>query len=232
MNNMYFTDRLFELRDEEYGKFQRKIVPNIDGETILGIRIPILKALAKELYSDPAKEEFFKELPHKYYEENHLRIMLLCLEKDFNKCIEGLDRFLPYADNWAVTDQSSPKCFKKHHEELVPIITEWVRSDHAYTARYGINIFMREFLDNDFDIKYAELISEKRGEDYYLKMIIAWYFATALAKQYDAVVPFIEQQKLDVWIHNKTIQKAVESFRVTDEHKEYLRTLKRNGKQT
>ena len=226
---MYFTDRLLELRDEAYGSFQSKIVPNRDGKTILGVRIPVLKALAKEFYKDPIKEEFFKELPHKYYEENQLHIMLLCLEKDFNKCIEGLNRFLPYADNWAVTDQSSPKCFKKHHEELIPIITGWVNSDHVYTARYGINIFMREFLDSDFDIKYAELISQKRGEDYYLKMIIAWYFATALAKQYDAVIPFIEQQKLETWTHNKTIQKANESFRVTDEHKAYLKTLKIKG---
>lgn len=225
---MYFTDRLLELREEAYGAFQSKIIPNIDAKTILGVRIPILKALAKEFFNDPAKEEFFAELPHKYYEENQLHIMLICLEKDFNKCIGGLNRFLPYADNWAVTDQASPKCFKKHHKELIPIVTDWVHSEHVYTARYGINIFMREYLDNDFDVKYAKLIGEKQGDDYYLKMIIAWYFATALAKQYDAILPFIEQQKLDIWTHNKAIQKAVESFRVTPEHKEYLKTLKKS----
>lgn len=223
---MYFTERMSEIKDEAYGNFQSRIVPNIGRSTILGIRIPVLKSLAKEYFNDPAKEDFFNELPHRYYEENHLHIMLLCLEKDFNKCVEGLDKFLPYADNWAVTDQSSPKCFKKHHDELVPVLTKWLNSDHVYTARYAINIFMREFLDQDFDIRYAELISKKQGEDYYLKMIIAWYFATALAKQYDAVIPFIEQRRLEPWIHNKAIQKAIESFRVTDEHKSYLRTLK------
>lgn len=224
---MYFTDRLLELQDEAYKNFQSKLIPNIDSETILGIRIPQLRALAKEVFEDPAKEDFFSELPHTYFEENLLHIMLVCLEKDFNKCIDGLNRFLPYADNWAVTDQPSPKCFKKHHEELIPIITDWLHSDHVYTARYGINIFMREYLDDDFDVRFVELISEKRGEDYYLKMMIAWYFATALAKQYDAVIPFIEQQKLDTWTHNKTIQKANESFRVTAEHKAYLKTLKK-----
>lgn len=224
---MFFTDRLLELKDEAYSSFQSKIVPNIDSNSILGVRIPVLKSLAKEFFGDPAKKEFFNELPHKYYEENQLHIMLICLEKDFNICIEELNRFLPYADNWAVTDQSSPKCFKKHHEELIPVITDWLHSDHVYIARYGINIFMREYLDNDFDISFAELISEKRGEDYYLKMMIAWYFATALAKQYDAIIPFIEQYKLDTWTHNKTIQKAIESFRVTTEHKTYLKTLKR-----
>lgn len=223
---MYYTDRLLELRDEKYGLFQSRIIPNIDKESIIGVRIPLIKALAKEFFSDPAKEEFFNELPHKYYEENQLHIMLVCMEKDFDRCIGELDRFLPYADNWAVTDQSSPKCFSKHHGELIPIITGWLNSDHVYTARYAINIFMREFLDRDFDIRFAKLISKKQGEDYYLKMIIAWYFATALAKQYDAVIPFIEQQKLDTWIHNKAIQKAVESYRVTDEHKAYLKTLK------
>lgn len=223
---MYFTDRLLELQEEAYGRFQSRIVPNIDSKTILGIRIPVLKALAKEFFTDPAKEEFFSELPHRYYEENQLHIMLICLEKNFDKCIEELNRFLPYADNWAVTDQASPKCFKKHHKELIPVITDWLHSEHVYTARYGINIFMREFLDTDFDVRFAEMISEKQGEDYYLRMIIAWYFATGLAKQYDAIVPFIEQHKLDKWTHNKAIQKAVESFRVTDEHKAYLKTLK------
>lgn len=223
---MYFTDRLMELRDEEYAAFQSRIVPNIDGGTILGVRVPVLKGLAKELYNDPRKEAFFNELPHKYYEENQLHIMLVCLEKSFDTCISRLEQFLPYADNWAVTDQSSPKCFKKHHKELVPIITEWLGSEHVYTARYAMNIFMREFLDDDFDVKYAELISQKRGEDYYLKMMIAWYFATALAKQYDAVVPFIEQRRLDLWTHNKAIQKSIESYRVSDDHKAYLRGLK------
>ena len=227
---MEIRECLLAKKDEAFQQFQSRIVPNVPQESIIGIRVPELRRLAKEYRNTREAETFLSELPHSYYEENMLHIMLLCLEKDFQKCVEGLDRFLPYADNWAVTDQSSPKCFKKHHEELIPIITGWVNSDHVYTARYGINIFMREFLDSDFDIKYAELISQKRGEDYYLKMIIAWYFATALAKQYDAIIPYIEQQKLETWIHNKAIQKAVESFRVTDEHKAYLKTLKIKGR--
>lgn len=223
---MNICERLYELQDKEYQQFHSKLVPNIPSETIIGVRIPLLKKLAKELFDDPVKDEFMKSLPHKYYEENQLHIMMICLEKDFEICIEKLQKFLPYADNWAVTDQSSPKCFKKKHTELLPIITKWLESDHVYTARYAINIFMREFLDEDFSVDYVTLISEKRGEDYYLKMMIAWYFATALAKQYEAVIPFIENRKLDVWTHNKTIQKAIESYRISDEQKAYLRTLK------
>jgi len=218
--------RLIELQDTEYQQFHAKLVPNIKPETIIGVRIPLLKKLAKELYSDPCKEEFMNTLPHNYYEENQLHIMMICMEKSFDECIMGLDKFLPYADNWAVTDQASPKCFKKNHEKLIPIISRWLDSEHVYTARFAINTFMRELLDEDFDVRFAELISQKQGEDYYLKMSIAWYFATALAKQYDAVVPFIEENKLDEWIHNKSIQKALESYRVTDEHKVYLKTLK------
>lgn len=216
---------LYELQDINYQKLQSKIIPNIPEESVIGVRIPMLKSLAKELYKAPCKNKFMKQLPHKYYEENQLHIMLICLEKDFDTCIRELEVFLPYADNWAVTDQSSPKCFKKKHKELIPIISGWLESEHTYTARYAINIFMREFLDEDFDVKYAELISRKRGDDYYLKMMIAWYFATALAKQYDAVIPFIENRKLETWTHNKAIRKSIESFRVTDEHKAYLRSL-------
>lgn len=223
---MYFTDRLIEMKSDEYAAFQAKIINNIESGTILGIRIPKIKKLAKELYEKPEKTEFFKELPHKYFEENLLHIMLITLEKDFDKCIDELETFLPYADNWAVTDQTVPKCFKKNHEKVLPIIEKWLKSDHTYTARYAMIIYMKEFLDDDFDKKYLDMISRKRGEDYYLKMMIAWYFATALAKQYDATIPYIENKKLEKWTHNKAIQKSIESFRVSDEHKEYLRTLK------
>lgn len=223
---MFFTDRLLELRDSEYQAFQAKIVPNVLPESIIGVRVPQIRSIAKELFNDPAKEDFLNELPHKYYEENLLHIMLVCLEKDFDICVAELDRFLPYADNWAVTDQPSPKCFKKKRKELLPVITKWLESDHVYTARFAVDMFMHEFLNEDFSIEYPELISRKRGEDYYLKMVIAWYFATALAKQYDAVIPFFEERRLDTWTHNKAIQKAIESYRVTDEHKTYLRSLK------
>lgn len=223
---MNIQERLFELRDLKYQQFHSKLVPNIPADSIIGVRIPLLKKLAKELYKDPCKADFMSSLPHKYYEENQLHIMMICMEKEFDKCIEELNVFLPYADNWAVTDQSSPKCFKKKHNELIPILKDWLYSDHVYTSRYAMNIYMREFLDDDFDVEYANLISKKRGEDYYLNMMIAWYFATALAKQYDIIVPFLENHMLDKWTHNKTIQKAIESFRITDEQKAYLRTLK------
>lgn len=223
---MNILNRLLELQDTEYQKLQSKIIPNIPAETIIGVRVPKLRELAKELDKDPIKESFMNTLPHQYYEENQLHIMLACMEKDYEECIKELDRFLPYADNWAITDQPSPKCFKKKHKELLPIITKWLESDHVYIARYGINIFMREYLDEDYDSKYSDLIAAKRGEDYYLKMMIAWYFATALAKQYDQIIPYLQEHKLDDWTHNKTIQKAVESFRITDEQKTYLKTLR------
>lgn len=223
---MDIIERLNELKDDEYRQFHSKIVPNISAESILGVRIPLLRNLAKELYNDPYKEVFMQNVPHMYYEENQLHIMMICMEKNFNCCIKLLNDFLPYADNWAVTDQPSPKCFKKRHEELIPIIEKWLESDHVYTSRYAMNIYMREFLDEDFRIEYAEKISQKRGEDYYLNMMRAWYFATALAKKYEETVPFLENKVLDVWTHNKTIQKAVESYRVSAEHKDYLKTLK------
>lgn len=223
---MNIVDRLFELQDVEFQKFHGKLVPNIPAESIIGVKIPLIRDLAKELFNDPCKAEFLNELPHKYYEENQLHIILVCMEKEFSKCVEGLDKFLPYADNWAVTDQPSPKCFKKHHEELVPIATKWLESDNVYVSRFGMNVFMREFLGDDFCEIYPEMISKKQGDDYYLKMMIAWYFATALAKKYDEVITFFEQRKLEPWTHNKAIQKALESFRVCNEHKEYLRTLK------
>lgn len=219
--------KLFELQDIDYAKFHSKLVPNIPEDTIIGVRIPLLRKFAKELFSNSIKEDFMKDLPHKYYEENQLHIMMICMEKDFNLCIHNLDIFLPYADNWAVTDQPSPKCFKNNHDKLIPVINNWLKSDHVYVSRYAINIYMREFLDEDFKFEYAELISNKKGDDYYLKMMISWYFATALTKRYDQIIPIIENNKLDKWIHNKTIQKAIESYRIPAEHKAYLRTLKR-----
>lgn len=226
---MDIVARLYELQDLEYQRFHSRIVPNIPADSIIGVKIPLLKGLAKELYNDPCRGDFMAQLPHRYYEENQLHIMLACMEKDFDTCIDELKTFLPYADNWAVTDQSSPKCFKKKHRELLPVITEWLGSEHVYTARYALNIFMREFLDDDFRTEYVDMICEKQGEDYYLKMMIAWYFATALVKKYDEVIPYIENNRLDLWTHNKAIQKAVESYRITDEQKKYLRSLKRKS---
>ena len=223
---MNITKRLTELKDADYQVFQSRIIPNIPAESILGIRVPMLRTIAKEFFSDPAKEQFLQELPHRYYEENIVHIMLVCMEKDFQTCVEELERFLPFADNWAVTDQPTPKCFKKKHKELEPVLRRWLASEHVYTARFAVVMYMHEFLEEDFDERYPALIAAKQGDNYYLKMVIAWYFATALAKQYDAIIPYFEKRVLPTWTHNKAIQKACESFRVTEEHKTYLKTLK------
>ena len=217
---------LFELQDKEYKEFQAKLVPNIDPESILGVRTPDLRNYAKELFKSNNYSTFLKELPHKYYEENLLHFFIIAMIKDFNECINEVDAFLPYVDCWPVSDQASPNVFKKHHNELLIYIKKWTKSKHIYTVRFGIRMLMNEFLGDDFKPEYLELVANTKGEDYYHKMMVAWYFATALAKQYDSTIKYIENKKLDVWIHNKTIQKAIESYRVTDEHKNYLKSLK------
>ncbi len=223
---MTIKDRLSAVSDSEYREFQSKLVPNIDKDTILGVRTPDMRNIAKELYGTKEGEAFLSSLPHAYYEENLVHFFMIALIKDFDECIEAVERFLPYVDCWPVSDQSSPKVFKKHHDLLLPYIKKWIASDHVYTARFGIRMLMNEFLDGDFKKEYPALVAEKQGDDYYLKMMVAWYFATALAKQYDAVICYIEERKLDPWIHSKTIQKAIESFRVSEEHKAYLKSLR------
>lgn len=220
------TDKLMKLKDVKYQEFQSKLVPNIDKNKILGIKTPDLRMLAKEIASSDMKEEFLKELPHQYYDEDLIHFFVISLEKDFNKTIEYVETFLPYVNCWPVSDQATPKAFNKHHQELLPYIKKWIASSHVYTARFGMRILMNEFLDDDFKEEYLELVASKKGEDYYLKMMVAWYFATALCKQYDASIKYIEEHRLDDWVHKKTIQKAIDSFRVTEEHKEYLRSLK------
>ena len=219
------TDELFKLQDLKYKEFQAKLVPNIDPDSIIGIRTPDLRNLAKKIFKDDYKS-FLNELPHKYYEENLLHFFIISMIKDFNECINEVERFLPYVDCWPVSDQATPTIFKKNHDELLTYIKKWIKSKHVYTARFGIRMLMNEYLDKDFKEEYLDIVASKKGEDYYLKMMVAWYFATALAKQYDATIPYIENKKLDTWVHNKAIQKAIESYRVTDEHKEYLRELK------
>lgn len=226
------TRKLFSLQDEKYRDFQIKLVPGITKEQMIGIRTPGLRALAKEIAdTSETASAFLQELPHKYFEENLIHFFIVSLIKDFDECINQVERFLPYVDCWPVCDQASPKVFKKNHEKLFPLVKNWISSDHIYTSRYGMRILMNEFLGEDFKTEYADLVVSRmsrkgEAEDYYLKMMAAWYFATALAKNWDKVLPFIEQHKLDPWTHNKAIQKALESFRVTDEHKEYLRKLK------
>lgn len=226
------TRKLFSLQDEKYRDFQIKLVPGITKEQMIGIRTPDLRALAKEITAtSETASSFLQELPHKYFEENLIHFFIVALIKDFDECINQVERFLPYVDCWPVCDQASPKVFKKNHEKLLPLVKNWISSDHIYTSRYGMRILMNEFLGEDFKTEYADLVVSRmsrkgEAEDYYLKMMAAWYFATALAKNWDQVLPLIEQHKLDSWTHNKAIQKALESFRVSDEHKEYLRKLK------
>ena len=223
---MTLYDRLIEVKDDKYREFQAKLVPNIPPETILGVRTPELRKIAKEVYDSGDRDAFLNELPHAYYEENLIHFFVLAMIRDFDECVQAVEAFLPYVDCWPVSDQATPKAFKKNHQKVLPYIRKWIASDHVYTARFGIRMLMNEFLDRDFSEEYPELVASKKGDDYYLKMMIAWYFATALAKQYDASVPYLEEHRLDEWVHRKAIQKAVESFRVTEEHKEHLKSLR------
>ncbi|SDB40406.1 3-methyladenine DNA glycosylase AlkD [Pseudobutyrivibrio sp. YE44] len=223
---MTVYDRLLQAKDDKYKEFQAKLVPNIPAETIIGVRTPDMRNIAKDVFKSGDYKEFLQQLPHKYYEENLVHFFIISLIKDFDECVQLVEAFLPYVDCWPVSDQATPKSFKKNHEKLLPYIKKWIASDHVYTARFGMRILMNEFLGEDFKEEYLELVASKTGEDYYLKMMVAWYFATALAKQYDASVKFIEQHRLEDWTHKKAIQKAVESYRVTEEHKEYLKSFR------
>lgn len=222
----YIRQRLEELRDEEYRSFHSKLMPETDPEVIIGVRMPQLRKLAKEISAMPEAGLFMEQLPHRYYEENNLHGLLIEGMKDYDECMGALERFLPYVDNWATCDMIAPKVFAKHREDLLVHIRSWMESDLVYTVRFGTGMLMRHFLDDDFRVEYLDIVSALRSDEYYVNMMTAWYFATALAKQYEAALPYIEGRKLDVWTHNKAIQKARESRRVSREHKEYLGTLK------
>ena len=223
---MSVYEKLLTVKDDEYREFQVKLVPNISPDSIIGVRTPDMRKIAKEVSQSDERDSFLKELPHKYYEENLVHFFIISTIKDFDECIAAVETFLPYVDCWPVSDQSSPKVFKKNHEKLLPYIRKWIASDHVYTARFGIRMLMNEYLGEDFKEEYLELAASNKGEDYYLKMMVAWYFATALAKRYDESVKYIEERKLDEWVHKKAIQKAVESYRVSDEHKQYLKSFR------
>ena len=223
-------DRLFSLQDAKYRELQIKILPNLEPESIIGVRTPELRQMAKELAVREETGAFLKDLPHRYFDENQLHAFILSGMKDYTACMEALERFLPYVDNWATCDQMSPKVFRKHRMELLGSIRKWIASDQAYTIRFGIGMLMEHYLDGDFDPAYPEMAAGVRSGEYYVNMMPAWYFATALAKQYDAVIPYIENRRLDPWTHNKAIQKAIESYRITPEQKEYLKTLKIRNK--
>lgn len=223
---MSIRETLFSLRDEKFAAFQARLIPNVAPERIIGVRTPALRKLAKTLRGSGEAEEFLKALPHEFFEENNLHAFLLCEMKDFDACVQAVEDFLPYVDNWATCDQMSPGVFRKNKQALLPYIRCWIASERCYTRRFGTGMLMSHFLDEDFREEYLSLVSDIRSEEYYVNMMIAWYFATALAKQYEAALPYLENRRLAPWVHNKAIQKAVESFRVSDGHKTYLKTLK------
>ena len=224
---MTIQETLFSMQDTAYRDFQAKLIPGASPESMIGVRTPALRSYAKELLKNGDVSAFLAELPHRYFDENQLHAFLLSEMKDHARVLTELERFLPYVDNWATCDQLSPKIFKKHTAELLPEIRRWMAAEHTFTVRFGIGMLMQHYLGEHFQPEYPEWVASVRSEEYYINMMRAWYFATALAKQYDAVIPFLEEQRLDVWTHNKTIQKARESYRITPEQKDYLKTLKR-----
>ena len=224
--NTQIQEYLFSQQDLKYRDFHSRLMPTIDKNVIIGVRVPILRKYAKEISKNSDVKCFLCALPHKYYEENNLHAFIIEKIKDYDTCIKMLDAFLPYINNWATCDSLCPKIFKANKDKLLKKINIWLKSNHTYTMRFGIKMLMTFFLDEDFDIKYPTAISKIRSDEYYIKMMVAWYFATALAKQYDTIIPFIENHTLDTDTHNKAIQKAIESHRITDEQKRYLRTLR------
>lgn len=218
--------RLFELQDLAYRDFHSKLMPTVPKEKIIGVRVPELRKFAKEFGKTTDAKEFLKILPHKYYEEDNLHAFLTEQIKDFDECVSASDNFLLYVDNWATCDMMSPKVFKNNTEKLLPKIEEWLISDYLYQVRFAIGMLMKFYLDENFDERYLHLVASVKSDEYYINMMIAWYFATALAKQWEKTVPYIENKVLDKWTHNKAIQKSVESYRVTNEQKEYLKKYK------
>ena len=220
------TDRLFEMQDTGYRDFQRRLMPDIPKEKVIGVRTPALRKLAKELAGTEEAAAFISQLPHKYYEEDNLHTFLICEMKDYDDCMAEVERFLPYIDNWATCDCFTPKVFKKHREEVYEKIKQWLGSAETYTVRFGI-VTLMDYLKTDFEKQMLSLVADIRSEEYYINMATAWYFSMALVWQYNAALPYLTEERLDKWTHNKSIQKATESRQIDDKTKEYLRTLKR-----
>ena len=220
------VSRLRQRADEGYRAFHMRLVPNVEPARILGVRVPEVRALARSLAGTPEAETFLRELPHEYYEENNLHAFLLERERDYGALIEGLNRFLPFVDNWATCDSLSPALFKKHPDGLPEQALQWMQSDQTYTVRFGIGVLMRYYLDEGFRPEYAERVAAVRSEEYYVRMMVAWYFATALAAREEDVLPYLTGRRLDPWTHRKAIRKASESNRITPERKQFLRTLR------
>ena len=220
------TEELFLLGDKDYKEFHSKLIPNVSKDRIIGVRTPQLRQFAKKVAKTPDVKIFISTLPHRYYDEDNLHAFIIEGIKDFDESVEAVERFLPYVDNWATCDMLNPTAFSKNTDRLLPYIEKWIKSRHVYTVRYAIGLLMRFFLNGKFKDDYAQMAASLHSDEYYINMMIAWYFATALAKNYDEVLPYLTQRKLDKWIHNKTIQKAVESRRISEEQKKYLKTLK------
>lgn len=218
--------RLFELQDEKYADFQSRLIPGIPKDSIIGVRVPALRQIAKLMKDSPEAEKFMRFLPHKYYDENMLHALLLSELKDYFECAAAVKAFLPYIDNWAVCDILSPKSFRRHRAELIEEIKKWTASEAVYSCRFGIGMLMTHFLGDAFKQEYLNIPASVSSSEYYVNMMIAWFFATALAKQWDAAIGYIENGKLGDWVRNKTIQKAVESRRISPAQKEYLRQLR------
>ena len=226
-------EKLISMQDLKYREFSASLMPTVDPSTVIGVRIPMLRAMARDMLRQAKEcgdasdiEEFLSDLPHAFFEENNLHVFIVAGIKSFPECVRRAEEFLPFVDNWSTCDSFRPLCFAKHRTELLPHIYKWIASDREYTVRYAIELLMVYFLDDGFSSKYPDAVSKIRSDKYYVNMMIAWYFATALAKQYDSVIPYLERRILSPWVHNKTIQKACESFRVSKDQKEYLKTLK------
>lgn len=218
--------RLFELQDVKYKEFHCKLVPTVDPEKIIGIRSPIMAKFVKQFAKEPQAKEFIKVLPHEYYDENSVHAYLVSIIKDIDTAIAETERFLPYVDNWATCDSFAPKIFKKYPGKVYEKIEKWVNSDKTYTIRFGVGLLMSNYLDDYFSPEHPKLVASIHSDEYYVNMMLAWYFATALAKQHDTILPYFEEFRLDTWVHNKAIQKCIESYRIDDDTKQYLRTLK------
>ena len=219
---------LFGMRDAAYAAFIAKLTPGFPPSHFIGVRVPLLRTIARSFAKEEAaSQRFLSHLPHSYYEEDMLHGMLISLVKDYDRCLDLTDRFLPYVDNWAVCDTLSPKVFAKHKAQLLENILRWSSSSHTYTCRFGLRMLMTHFLDDSFSADFLEIPATIRSEEYYVKMMVAWFFATALAKQWKATLPYLENRQLDPWTHRKTIQKAIESYRIPPERKDYLRTLRK-----
>ena len=222
---MDIQERLFGLQDRDYADFTAKLIPNIPRELVIGVRTPELKKLAKEIFKSGEAPNFMSALPHEYFEEDNLHSFLIGQIKDFDECVREIDRFLPFVDNWATCDGMRPKVFAKHKAELLPHIKAWLSSEHCYTIRFGMEMLMCHFLDEDFKPEYLNWVNIP-SEEYYVNMMAAWFYATALTRQYELTLPYFEEKRLGKWVHNKAIQKARESYQVSKEHKDYLKNLK------